>query len=392
MDIAITGIGLITPIGSSLQDFGDSIINMKSGAILGDIGLIAPVTDDITSQFSVPQLSIMGRNARMAVLSTKKAIADSGVNLDNVDLDRTAIYWGSSTCAAEKLKEDVDVFNAKGRFRPGAVATAIQNSASASISIAFRITGPCLTISNACSSASASIGEVCRLLELGEVDLAISGGSDSAVSGFTYQMWKSTSGLAKPSDPVSESCKPFSKSRTGLLLGEGCGAFILERTEDAMKRGAKIYARIVGYGNRGDATHITQPSIAGQVKTMVMALKSVPAYVPKIDFISAHGTGTFLGDPVEAQSIKTVFGSGPAVSSTKALHGHLLGASGAMGILTCITALNRNVLIPQAFLGEALPEGDGVTFLSQAKEHPVKYALCNSFAFGGNNISLILTK
>ena len=270
----------------------------------------------------------------------------------------------------------------------------MNNAAAAHISIDHALRGPSLTYSTACSSSAIAIGEACRAIRHGYADLAIAGGAESLLNLGTIRAWEALRTLANedPEDP-STSCRPFSKDRSGLVLGEGAGIVVLETEEHARARGATIYAELAGYGAASDASHLTKPSQEGQAAAMRMALADAGLDGDRIGYINAHGTATLAGDVSETAAIKEVFGPHArrlAVSSTKSMHGHLMGATGAVEFITAILALQRGSLPPTANLRVPDPECDLDYVANTARTGvTLEAVMSNSFAFGGSNAVLV---
>ena len=268
------------------------------------------------------------------------------------------------------------------------------NAAAAWIGLEYRLSGPNLTYSTACSSSAVAIGEAARRIAGGEVDLMIAGGSEAPLTFGALKAWEALRTLASedPLDPAA-SCKPFSKDRTGLVLGEGAALIVLEEWDHALRRGATIHAELLGYGLTTDATHITRPTIDGQARAMQLALDSAGLASVSIDYINAHGTGTQANDPIETAAIKQVFGERAyrlPVSSTKSMHGHLLGAAGALEFVASILAMQQRTIPPTMHLQVVDPECDLDYVPMHARKNSHMHAvMSNSFAFGGTNAVLI---
>jgi 3-oxoacyl-[acyl-carrier-protein] synthase II len=270
----------------------------------------------------------------------------------------------------------------------------MSNAAAGQISIAHKLRGPVLNMSTACSSSAASIGEAYRAIKAGYADVILAGGSEALVTHGNLRAWDAMQALAHADEAdASKSCKPFSANRTGIVLGEGAAALVLESAERAAGRGAHIYGEIAGYGNTADAFHISKPDDAGQVRAMQAALADAHMSPGDIDYVNAHGTATLIGDVVETAALKRVFGSQArrvAISSTKALHGHLMGATGAVELVATLGALERGVIPPTAHLDAPDPACDLDYVPNEARPAHVGGAMSNSFAFGGMNAVLVV--
>jgi 3-oxoacyl-[acyl-carrier-protein] synthase II len=280
-----------------------------------------------------------------------------------------------------------------GRVRPAAVVMAMSNAAAAQISIAHGLHGPLLNFSTACSSSAASIGEAFRAIRGGYADVVVAGGSEALVTYGNLSAWDALRALAHadPDDP-SRSCKPFSLDRAGLVLGEGAAALILESSERAERRGARIYAELAGYGNASDAVGMSKPDAEGQTRAMRLALSDAELSPDAIQYVNAHGTATPVGDVVETQAIRAAFGEHArrlCISSTKALHGHLMGAAGALEMAVSVLALHRAIVPPTAHLAHPDPACDLDYVPNEARALDLRAVMSNAFGFGGTNVVLI---
>jgi 3-oxoacyl-[acyl-carrier-protein] synthase II len=272
----------------------------------------------------------------------------------------------------------------------------MNNAAAGNISIAYGVRGPLLNVSTACSSSATSIGEAYRAIKAGYADVIVAGGSEALVTYGNLRAWDAMQALAH-ADPTdcARSCKPFSANRKGIVLGEGAAAVILERADLAERRGVRIHAEVVGYGNAADAKHISKPDAHGQVRAMRAALADAALDPSSVGYVNAHGTATMLGDVVETEAIKQVFGKHVrdlAVSSTKALHGHLMGATGAVEVVSGIMALEHNIIPPTAHLDFPDPACDLDYVPNQARKATLDAVMSNSFGFGGMNAVLVVRR
>jgi 3-oxoacyl-[acyl-carrier-protein] synthase II len=280
------------------------------------------------------------------------------------------------------------------RLKPFTVLMAMNNAAGSQVALDFGLTGPSLTFSTACSSSSVAIGEAYRLIRHGYADVMLAGGSEALLTYGTMRAWEALRTLAdEDPDNLAASCKPFAADRSGLVLGEGAAMLLLEDYEHAQARGARIYAELIGYGGSNDSTHITQPSVAGQARAMRLALADAGIAVNEVDYINAHGTGTKLNDLTEAAAIKEVGAAHVPVSSTKSMHGHLMGATAAVEFVACIMALQTQGLPPTAHLHHPDPACDIEHIPHVGRRNvPVRTVMSNSFAFGGTSSVLIARK
>ena len=308
---------------------------------------------------------------------------------------RAGVYWGTGLGGASTIEESYRrlFMPGDGRVRPASVVLGMNNAAAAHISIAHGLRGPLLNISTACSSSAASIGEAYRAIQAGHADVIVAGGSEALITYGNLRAWDAMRALAHadPSDP-SRSCKPFAADRTGLVLGEGAAALILESSERAERRGARIYAEIAGYGNAADAWDMSKPDAGGQVRAMRLALEDAKVAPEGVGYVNAHGTATQVGDVVETNAIKQVFGDHArrlCVSSTKALHGHLMGATGALEMLVSIMALENWHRSADRASRPPDPACDLDYVPNEARRVNLDVVMSNSFGFGGMNAVLV---
>ena len=343
-----------------------------------------PYFDDRRADF-------IDRFAQFAVIAAREAVADSGIEWTPDLRETAAIITGS--CVGGQSTEDIgfhEVYKlGHNRVHPLTIPKTMANAGASHISMEFGITGPSFTISTACSSSGHAIGQAFEMIRTGKTDLALAGGSEATFSFGILKAWEAMR-VVSP-----DTCRPFSKDRRGMILGEGGAMLVLEPLEAAVARGARIHAEIVGFGMSSDACHITQPSSDGAVRAMRVALRDAGLRPEQIGYINAHGTGTAANDKSEAAAIRAVFGAHAdslPVSSTKSMHGHLLGAAGALECLATVLALRDGELPPTANFNEYDPECDLDVIQNQARQLQVEWALSNSFAFGGLNAVLALRR
>jgi 3-oxoacyl-[acyl-carrier-protein] synthase II len=328
-----------------------------------------------------------------------EAIKDANLTIDDALKPRMGIYLGTGMGGAQSIEDGYVRLYKEGasRLKPFTVLMSMNNAAASAIALEHQLTGPNQTFSTACSSSAVAIGEASRLIRHGYADVMLAGGAEALLTFGTMKAWEALRTLAEEdSNDIGASCKPFSADRTGLVLGEGSAMLVLESYEHATARGAKIYAEIAGYGAANDCNHITQPSVKGQSATMQAALNDAGLSADTIQYINAHGTGTKLNDVTETNSIKNVFASHAyelSVSSTKSMHGHLMGAAGALEAVITTLAVCSNKLPPTINLAHPDPECDLDYVPNVSKTLPkLEYAMSNSFAFGGTGAALILKK
>jgi beta-ketoacyl-acyl-carrier-protein synthase II len=402
--VAVTGIGVVSPLGNDTRAFAAALNDGRSGIarldgkfherLASPVG--ARVAFDGAAHFPAPQLRMLDRVSQFALVAASQAVAEAGAVFDGLDRGRAGVFVGTGMGGAETADEGYHTLYAEGsdRVKPFSVLLAMNNAAAAWIGIEHQLTGPNLTYSTACSSSAVAIGEAARRIASGEIDVMIAGGTEAPLNFGTLKAWDALRTLASvdAADP-SASCKPFDKRRNGLVLGEGAAMLVLEDWERARARGANVLAEVAGYGLCTDASHITRPSVAGQAEAMRRALAAAAMDASEVGYINAHGTGTQANDGVETAAIKQVFGAAAArtpVSSTKSMHGHLLGAAGALEFAAALLAMRARVLPPTINLREPDPECDlDYVPLTARTTGEVNAVMSNSFAFGGTNAVLI---
>ncbi|HKV03940.1 MAG TPA: beta-ketoacyl-[acyl-carrier-protein] synthase family protein [Candidatus Acidoferrales bacterium] len=391
--VAITGLGIISPLGLNLADTWKSLSEGRTG--IGPIRSVDCSTIkfqngaevrgfDAASHFPGGKDAYYDRFAQFSVVAAREAFRESGIELTPELRLRSAIVCGSAVGGQASIEagfEDLWV-QGRGRVHPLTIPKTMANAGASHISMDLGLSGPVYTISTACSSANHAIGQAFRLVRDGEAEFAVTGGSEAF---FTIGMLKAWEAMRVISP---DTCRPFSKDRRGMILGEGGAMMTLEPFEAARARGARIYAEICGMGMTSDAHHLTQPTFDGPARAMRGALRDAGLAPEAIGYINAHGTGTQGNDPVETRAIREVFGAHAdklAVSSTKSMHGHALGAAGALEAVATVLALHHGILPPTANYNERDPECDLDYIPNQPRAARVEAALSNSFAFGGLN-------
>jgi 3-oxoacyl-[acyl-carrier-protein] synthase II len=402
--VAVTGIGLISPLGNSCAEALANATAGRSAVRRLDTPwadrLAAPLAACARLQgedhFPPPRLRMLDRVSQLALVATQQALGDARLEPAAADRQRIGVFIGTGMGGTLTTDEGyVSLYRDNcERVKPFSILMGMTNAPAAWIGIEYDLGGPNLTYSTACSSAAVSIGEAWLRLRRGEIDVAVAGGAEAPLSFGALKAWEALRTLASedPSDP-STSCKPFSANRCGLVLGEGAAILILEDWERAVARGAPIRGELLGYGLSTDASHITRPTVGGQAAAMRAALRSGDIAPDGIDSINAHGTGTQANDSVETAAIKEVFGERAyriPVSATKAIHGHLLGASGALELALAMLALQEDVLLPTMHLKVPAADCDLDYVPNRARTgcgaHTV---MSSSFAFGGTNAVLV---
>jgi 3-oxoacyl-[acyl-carrier-protein] synthase II len=333
----------------------------------------------------------------MAILAAESALTDSGLAVGDLDADRMGVVLGTGQAT---MHTNYDVFTnlAKGTRVPAlSLLRGLPNNAANQISIRLGLKGECSTVSAACASSNLALGHALKAIRHGYLDAALVGGAEATLSEGAFRVWDAIRILAKVDhDRPEASCKPFSKDRSGIVLGEGAVMYVLEAETHARARGARIYAALAGCGTSADAAHIANPDPDGQAKAMRAALRDADVAAGDIGYINAHGTATPASDRAETRALRQAFGGHVEqipISSTKALHGHLLGAAGAVELLATLFALNDGFITPTAHLTEPDPECDLDWVPNVARSAPQVHAcLSNSFAFGGSNACVVLTR
>lgn len=394
--VAVTGVGAVCAIGRNAAETWSALSEGRSG--------IAPIESversglrfsngaevrgfDASAYFDPVRLDFLDRFAQFAIVAAREALADSGLRLVPDLSERAAVYTGS--CLGGQTTEDagfVDLYRrGRGRMHPLSIPRVMANAGASQISMELGLTGPACTISTACSSANHAIGHAFWLVRSGIVDLALAGGSEAPFSYAHLKAWEAMR-VVSP-----DTCRPFSADRRGLILGEGAGILVLEPLDTAVARGARVYAEVAGFGMSSDAHHLTQPTASGPARAMRGALADAGLALEQVGYVNAHGTGTRGNDSTETLAIREVFGPHAdrlAVSSTKSMHGHALGAAGALEAVATALALHHGVVPPTANFTTVDPECDLDVVPNEAREVRVEAALSNSFAFGGLNAVL----
>lgn len=403
--VAVTGIGVVSPLGNSSGEIFQNACAGRSRVHRLDASfahrLIAPLaattTFDGAQHFDLAKLRMLDRVSQFALVAAGDALTDSQIRLSELDLSRAGVFVGTGMAGTQSNDEGYKTLygDASDRIKPFTVLLGMHNAPAGWIGIEHGFRGPNLTYSTACSSSAVAIGEAWLRVANGSIDLALAGGSEAPLSFGSLKAWEALHTLASidPTD-ASTSCKPFAKNRSGMVLGEGAAMLVLEAWDAAVARNATIHGEIIGYGLTTDAGHITRPSVDGQAAAMRAALKSAAIDGTAIDAINAHGTGTQANDPVETAAIRAVFGEHARrlpISATKAMHGHLLGAAGALECVLSLLAMQHQVMLPTVHLNVPDPECDLDYVANVARTNvSVRTMLSNSFAFGGTNAVLVL--
>ncbi len=394
--VVVTGLGCISALGANHEEFWSALREARPG--------IAPLEGfepgrlrfanaaqvrgfDPAVHLEATRLDLLDRFAQFALVAARQAVTDAGLEWTAALRERAAVICGSSMggqCTQDDQFAELYGRN-RERIHPLTIPRVMANAAVSHICMEYGLTGPAFTISSACSSSNHAIGQALELVRSGRADVALTGGSEAPLSFATLKGWEAMR-VVSP-----DTCRPFSRDRKGLVLGEGGAILVLEPLDRARARGARVYAELAGAGMSADAHHITQPTVAGPAHAMRAALEDAGLAPESVGYINAHGTGTPGNDPVESRAIHDAFGAHAAklaVSSTKSLHGHALGAAGALEAVATVLALHHGVLPPTANFIVHDPECDLDVIPNHAREARVEAALSNSFAFGGLNAVL----
>ncbi len=406
--VVITGLGIISPVGVGTEETWDAIIHGRSG--------IGPITRFDTTDFATKiagevkgfkaeeymakkEARRMDLFIQYAVAAAQMALDDANYKIEPEEANRVGVYTGCGLGGLWTLEKyhSVLVKNGPKKVSPFFIPMMIANMAPGQISIYFGAKGPNLSVATACAAGTHAIGEAFKMIQRGQADVMLSGGVEATITPLALAGFNAMKAISTRNDEPEKASRPFEKNRDGFVLAEGCGILILEELEHALERGVRIYAEIIGYGASGDAFHIAAPAPEGRgaASCMKMALKDAGIEPADVQYINAHGTSTDLNDKYETQAIKTVFGEHSkklAVSSTKSMTGHLLGAAGGVeGALTALSIYN-DIAPPTINYEEPDPECDLDYVPNVARKMEIKVALSNSFGFGGTNATLILKK
>ena len=409
--VVVTGLGALTPIGNNVNDYWTSLVNGVSGA--------APIqqfnAEKFKTQFACELKNFnvqdhldrkearkLDQFSQYAMVSVAEAMADSGIDVEKINLERTGVVWGSGIGGLKTFQDEATEFalgDGTPRYNPFFIPKMIADIVAGHISIKYGFRGPNYVTVSACASSNNALIDATMLIRLGKSDIIVSGGSEAAVNESGIGGFNALKALSTRNDDPQTASRPFDKDREGFVLGEGSGALVLEELEHAKARGAKIYCEIIGSGLSADAYHITapHPDGLGALSVMKQAIEEAEIAKEDVDYINVHGTSTPLGDIAETKAIKTIFGEHAYklnISSTKSMTGHLLGAAGAIEAIACIKAIENDIVPPTINHFTDDPEIDSklnLTF-NTAQKRIVNVALSNTFGFGGHNTSVIFRK
>jgi nodulation protein E len=404
--VVITGLGVFSSTGKNRHTFFESLLQGRSGvrpiSQFDSSSLSVKIAAEVDGYnpedyFPAKRLDLLDKFAQFALIAAGEAMETSGLKLADDERCRFGVVMGSGMGGAGSYDAGYHNLYAKQvtRLHPFTIPRIMHNAATSHICMEYGAQGPALATATACSSSGHAIGEAFHLIKLGLADMMLAGGADAPITYGVMRCWEAVRVLASGNGNPASACRPFSADRKGMVIGEGSGVLMLEELEHALKRGAKIYGELAGCGMSSDASHITQPSVDGPVRAIRMALDEGGVRPEEIDYINAHGTGTRLNDSTETQVIKEVFkdyaGKVP-ISSTKSMHGHAMGATGAIEFVATVMAIERGVIPPTANYAERDPECDLDYVPNQAREKRIRAAISNSFAFGGLNAVLLVRR
>ncbi|MGY2881672.1 beta-ketoacyl-ACP synthase II [Thermostichus sp. OS-CIW-28] len=407
--VVITGLGAVTPIGNSPAEFWQSLLAGRSGIgpithfdasrhdcrIAGEVKGFDPL--DYLDRKDVKRTD---RFVHLAMAATRQALEDADFRITDLNAEQVGVILGTGIGGIRVLEEQQTIYLQKGpdRCSPFMVPMMIANMAAGHLAIHFGAKGPNSCTVTACASGSNAIGDAFRLIQRGEVQAAITGGTEAAVTPLSMAGFSAMKALSTRNDTPEQACRPFDRDRDGFVMGEGAGILVLEELEHARARGAKIYAEIVGYGLTCDAHHMTNPAPGGEgaARAMRLALKDAGLQPGDVQHINAHATSTPVGDIAEVQAIKSVFGEHAprlAISATKSMTGHLLGGAGGIATVATALAIHHGWVPPTLNLDNPDPECEGLDFVPhKGRQMAVEAALVNAFGFGGHNVTLALRR
>ncbi len=404
-DVVITGLGVVSPLGLDVSAVTSALIETRSGIRLFEAPPLnksfpaGRVEADFDHLFTRIELPFLDRCQHMAIVAARQAIDQAGLSQFDEYGSRAALYYGNVNGGVATAQDWYRQLLTEGRqaARPYTAMAIMGNGGGAQIAIRHRILGPVTTHASACASSGVAIGEAARAIRDGYLDLAVAGGAEAALVASLIGVFDGTRALARPDpDDVGRSCRPFSSDRNGLVLGEGAAFLVLESGQSARARGAAIHGYVTGYGISCDAHHIGMPESKGQAAALRDALTDAGLQPDDLDYLNAHATATAGGDVIEAEAIRSVFGAGAdsvPVSSTKAVHGHLLGATSALELLITVVAMNQSLMPATAHLDQIDPRC-ALNHVGPVAigNHSIRHAMSFSCGFGGTNVALIVSR
>lgn len=407
--VAVSGIGVVSPLGNSTAEVLANARAGRSGVrrletsfasrLAAPIAATAHIDEGVGHGIDAGKARMLDRFSLFALIAANQAVQGSGDALAGLDPTRAGVFVGTGMGGTHSMDEGYQTLYGErsDRIKPYTILMGMHNAAAAWIGIEHGLQGSNMTYSTACSSSTVAIGEAWLRVASGQLEVVIAGGAEAPLSPGSLKAWEALHTVATmdPADPAA-SCRPFSKNRSGMVLGEGAAMLVIEPWERAVARGAHILGEVLGYGQSNDASHITRPSLAGQASAMAAALQAARVAPQEVDAINAHGTGTQANDRTETAAIRAVFGARAAhipISATKAMHGHLLGAAGALECVLSLLAMQHEVALPTMHLQQPDPDCD-LDYVPNTARAGVaaQVMLSNSFAFGGTNAVLVLRR
>ena len=405
--VVITGLGAITPIGNNVEEMWKAIENKECG--ISEISLFdttnfktklaAEVKSyDPLDYFELKQAKRFDRSSQFAIIAAREAVKNSGITKENTDFDRVGIFVSSGIGGLRTIQEQCEVYCKKGnnRISPMFIPMSIANMPAGNVSIEFGFGGESMSILTACASSTHAIGEAYKTIKQGYEDVILAGGSESSICEVGIAGFENMKALCTATD-IKRASIPFDKERSGFVMGEGAGIIVLEELEHAQKRGAHIYAELVGFGSTTDAYHITSPAPEGEggARAMIRAMEDANVKPKEVDYINAHGTSTHLNDTLETMAIKKALGEhskNVMVSSTKGNLGHLLGAAGAVEAIICTKAIENSLVPPTINYQVEDEECDLDIVPNEERKQDLKVVMSNSLGFGGHNACIVMKK
>ncbi|ADI02208.1 beta-ketoacyl-ACP synthase II [Syntrophothermus lipocalidus] len=406
--VVVTGLGVISPVGNDIPSFWDSLLRGQSGVSVIERFDVSAYPTRIAAQvkhfnpgdfFSRKEARRMDRFVQFACAATKMALEDSGIVVDATLADRTGVWIGSGIGGLETYETQHNnlINKGAGGVSPFFIPMLIPNMASGQVSIMFGAKGPNGCTVTACATGTNCIGDAFRIIQRGDADIMIAGGAEAAITPLGIAGFCAMKALSTRNDEPEKASRPFDAERDGFVMGEGAGIVILEEMERALARGARIYAEVIGYGSTADAYHIVQPAPDGEgaARAFALALRDAGIEAKDVDYINAHGTSTDMNDPMETKAIKRTFGEhayNVAISSTKSMTGHMLGAAGAVELMVAVLACKNDIIPPTINYTTPDPECDLDYVPNTCRSRTVRVAVSDSLGFGGHNAVLVVRK
>ncbi len=404
--VVVTGMGTVNPLGKNVEDYWDGLIEGRSGA--------SPIerfpSDRLATKFACqvtkwdPQdfmdrktAQRMARFSQMAVAASAMALADAGLDLAREDSFRVGVTMGTGIGAFDDMTNGAISFASKGRLNPLYAPTIIPNMAGASVAMQFHVRGPNTTVTTACAASTQTLGEATRMIQRGDADVMLAGGTEASLCEVGIASFNAIRALSTRNDAPEKASRPFDRDRDGFVPGEGAGTLILESNEHAINRGARIYGEVLGYATTNDAFHQVAPDETGEApaRAVTNAIKDAGIEQSDIDYVNAHGTSTVLNDAGETKALKIALGEHAhkvAISSTKSMIGHLLGAAGAVEAIATLLTINRGIIHPTINYENPDPDCDLDYVPNTARRKDVRIAISNGFGFGGHNAVVVLAR